>query len=487
MPKLAAVGPGTAEALRGARARAGARRRRLDAGRAARGAAAAGGARSRRGRGRRAHAARRRARRRLRRRCTGRACCGRRAAARAISSCSPPAPPPVPSPRSASTFPPSRSGPQTTIAAEAAGLEVVAEAATHDLDGLVAAVRSAAVFITFLTDFGLADDFVGTCHGVIKTIAPEAQIIDITHGISPRQVLQGALVLANTICLHAARAFTSRSSIPASARRAGRSRCATRRGGSTSARTTGCSFRRPSAAAGSWRRTSSRAPPTRSRSVSRTFHGRDLFAPAAAHLALGVPIEQLGPPVDPESLIRLDVPEPEVGGDRIRATVLDVDRFGNVGLNLTREHLERAGVVPGHAGRARVRRRALLRARGAHLRRREARRHRPLRELLPRDRRRDQPRQRRRDPRRAPGLAGHDPPRPALTLRAVARRPRVPDQQGRSRRGHTGPDVLSSSARLPPPGEVAQLVEHTAENRGVAGSSPALATRPEVRPRCARA
>ncbi len=55
------------------------------------------------------------------------------------------------------------------------------------------------MFITFLTDFGLADDFVGTCHGVIKTIAPEAQIIDITHGISPRQVMQGALVLANTI------------------------------------------------------------------------------------------------------------------------------------------------------------------------------------------------------------------------------------------------------------------------------------------------
>src|SRR5258707_6074122 len=53
-------------------------------------------------------------------------------------------------------------------------------------------------FITFLTDFGLQDDFVGTCHGVIKTIAPEVQIIDVTHGISPQHVLQGALVLANT-------------------------------------------------------------------------------------------------------------------------------------------------------------------------------------------------------------------------------------------------------------------------------------------------
>ena len=55
------------------------------------------------------------------------------------------------------------------------------------------------MFISFLSDFGLQDDFVGTCHGVIKRIAPEAQIIDITHGIEPQQVLQGALVLANTV------------------------------------------------------------------------------------------------------------------------------------------------------------------------------------------------------------------------------------------------------------------------------------------------
>ena len=53
--------------------------------------------------------------------------------------------------------------------------------------------------ITFLTDFGLTDDFVGTCHGVIKRIAPDAEVIDITHGIAPQQVLQGALVLANTV------------------------------------------------------------------------------------------------------------------------------------------------------------------------------------------------------------------------------------------------------------------------------------------------
>ena len=55
------------------------------------------------------------------------------------------------------------------------------------------------MIITFLTDFGLQDDFVGTCHGVIKRITPEAEIIDITHGIPPQRVLQGALVLRNTL------------------------------------------------------------------------------------------------------------------------------------------------------------------------------------------------------------------------------------------------------------------------------------------------
>ena len=272
------------------------------------------------------------------------------------------------------------------------------------------------MFITFLTDFGLADDFVGTCHGVIKTIAPEAQIIDITHGISPRQVLQGSLVLANTISymprgVHLAvvdpgvgtprRPLALRDAegrlyvgpdngllVPAA------ERC----GGIVEAHELA-------------------SPAYALASVSRTFHGRDLFAPAAAHLALGVPIEQLGPPVDPESLIRLDVPEPEVAGDRIEATVLDVDRFGNVGLNLTARAPRPRRGRHRDACRARVRRRALLRARRANLRRREARRHRPLRELVPRDRDRDQPRQRRRDARRPGRLAGHDPPRPAVTLR----------------------------------------------------------------------
>ena len=53
--------------------------------------------------------------------------------------------------------------------------------------------------VTFLTDFGLQDDFVGTCHGVMAGIAPDARVIDVTHGIEPQAVLQGAIVLRNTV------------------------------------------------------------------------------------------------------------------------------------------------------------------------------------------------------------------------------------------------------------------------------------------------
>src|SRR4051812_33804545 len=81
--------------------------------------------------------------------------------------------------------------------------------------------------------------------------------------------------------------------------------------------------------------------------VSRTFHGRDLFSPAAAHLALGVPLGELGPPIDMEELVHLELPRPAFEDGAIHATVLAVDRFGNAALNLTRDDFEQAGIVPG--------------------------------------------------------------------------------------------------------------------------------------------
>jgi S-adenosylmethionine hydrolase len=95
-------------------------------------------------------------------------------------------------------------------------------------------------------------------------------------------------------------------------------------------------------------------PAYRLEPVSRTFHGRDLFAPAAAHLAAGVDPAELGPEMDPGRLVRLERTGPQVDGDRVRASVVAVDHFGNLALNLRRQDLERVGVAAGDPVEVRV-------------------------------------------------------------------------------------------------------------------------------------
>ena len=200
--------------------------------------------------------------------------------------------------------------------------------------------------ITFLTDFGLEDDFVGTCHGVIARIAPDARVIDITHGIEPQQVLQGALVLAHTlpympVGIHLAVVDPG----VGTGRRAVCLRGVDGRlyVGPDNGLLVPVAGRLGGVAEG-WELAEAAY---RLEPVSYTFHGRDIFAPAAAHLARGLDPARLGPPIDPQTLVRLDLPEPVAGSDLLRAHVLIVDRFGNVKLNLVREHLEQAGLMPG--------------------------------------------------------------------------------------------------------------------------------------------
>ena len=201
------------------------------------------------------------------------------------------------------------------------------------------------MFVTFLSDFGLRDDFVGTCHGVIKRIAPDAEIIDITHGISARAIVQGALVLANTVAympvgVHLAvidpgvggprRALALRDVD-------GRLYVGPDNG-----------LLLPAAEhAGIAEAHEIVNPEYALAPVSRTFHGRDIFAPAAAHLASGLAPAELGPPIDATALVRLELPLPELRPNRIGSTILYVDAFGNIQLNLTREHLDEAGLEPG--------------------------------------------------------------------------------------------------------------------------------------------
>ena len=81
--------------------------------------------------------------------------------------------------------------------------------------------------------------------------------------------------------------------------------------------------------------------------VSNTFQGRDIFAPAAAHIANGVSLSDLGPSVDVDKLQSLEIPDAWVHEDHLHGEVLQVDRFGNLQLNMSAPHLEKVGLESG--------------------------------------------------------------------------------------------------------------------------------------------
>ncbi len=198
------------------------------------------------------------------------------------------------------------------------------------------------MIVTFLSDFGLQDDFVGTCHGVIKKIAPETEIIDITHGIRPGRILQGALTLANTlpympVGVHLAVVDPGVGS--------SRRPLALRDGDGRVFVGPDNGLLLPAADRAGIVEAHELANPSYALSpVSQTFHGRDLFSPAAAYLAAGVPIGDLGPPIAIDALVHLEIPDPVVDDKHLSATVLGIDRFGNIALNLSSED---ARLAPG--------------------------------------------------------------------------------------------------------------------------------------------
>ena len=214
------------------------------------------------------------------------------------------------------------------------------------------------MFITFLTDFGLQDDFVGTCHGVIKRIAPEAQIIDITHGIPPRQVLQGALVLANTLPympvgrhLAVVDPGVGGGRRPLALRDAdGRYYVGPDNGLLLPAaeRFGGDRRRRTSSRIPRMRSTRSRARSTAATSSRRRRRTSRAASRSASSARRSTPTRSCGSTCRSRS-----------SGRRASSrTILYVDSFGNVALNLTRDHVDRGGDRARDAGRARSRRRA---------------------------------------------------------------------------------------------------------------------------------
>jgi len=208
--------------------------------------------------------------------------------------------------------------------------------------------KEAVTIITLTTDFGTGSPYVAAMKGVILSINPAATLVDVTHAVRPQDVRQAALILDDVAgrfppgTLHVAvvdpGVGTGRAIVYAAIGdrqfvapdNGVLSRVARRIKPSKIVRIT---------EPGYWLQP-----------VSSTFHGRDIMAPAAARLSLGLEPEKLGPPL--KKLVTLDWPEPVASPGKIEGEILDVDSFGNLITNIEAEML--AQVPPGRRVRVRL-------------------------------------------------------------------------------------------------------------------------------------
>lgn len=200
-------------------------------------------------------------------------------------------------------------------------------------------------WISFTTDYGTSDAFVGICKGVVAGIAPRARVIDVTHAVGAQDVRRGATVLASAVpylppSVHVAvvdpGVGTARRGVVIVA-------------GASVLVGPDNGLLLPAADAlggvsGCFELTETRF---RLRSVSATFHGRDVFAPAAAHLANGESANAFGAEVDPATLVRLPAPVLQVGDGVVSAEIVGTDHFGNVQLAAGPDVLGELGVREG--------------------------------------------------------------------------------------------------------------------------------------------
>lgn len=201
--------------------------------------------------------------------------------------------------------------------------------------------------VTFLSDYGLEDEFVGVCHAVMMRIAPHVRVVDVHHNILRQDIRHGAVVLLQTV------RYLPDSSVHlavvdpgvGSQRRA--VAIETGRGETFVGPDNGLLVPAASESGGIRRAFDISDRRFMLTPVSRTFQGRDVFAPAAAHIAAGVDPSEMGPEVPADDLVQLEIPEAWVHDDHLHAEVLQVDRFGNLQLNLSGEHLEKISISGG--------------------------------------------------------------------------------------------------------------------------------------------
>jgi S-adenosylmethionine hydrolase len=202
--------------------------------------------------------------------------------------------------------------------------------------------------ISFLSDFGLDDEFVGVVHGVLAKLAPDSRVIDVGHSTPRGDIRAAALTLTRAIqYLPEGVALVVVDPGVGTERKA---LAVESEWGFFVGPDNGVLSPAVAMTGGAGRIVAIENPEARIPSPGATFHGRDVFGPAAALLASGeAPIGELGPPVDPDTLHPLLLPLPEIQGAAVTGEAWWVDGFGNVQTNIGPDDLARLGLEPGSA------------------------------------------------------------------------------------------------------------------------------------------
>ncbi len=192
--------------------------------------------------------------------------------------------------------------------------------------------------VCFLSDFGLADDFVGTCKGVMLGIAPGVSIVDLTHAVPGFAVEAGAEILQHATRYMPADAVYLAVVDPGVGTRRRKIALKTEDGALLVGPDNGLLVPAAESLGGISGAVVLTDERYHLKPISNTFHGRDVFAPVAAHLAAGAELSGLGEAVDPSSLVQLDPPGAlSNAGEDFVTRIIAIDRFGNARLSLAQE------------------------------------------------------------------------------------------------------------------------------------------------------
>jgi len=187
--------------------------------------------------------------------------------------------------------------------------------------------------IVFVTDFGLDNEWVGMCHAVMVRVAPDARIVDLSHFVKPLDVMSGARLLSDSLRFLPDDAILLAVVDPT----VGKVRniaVEASNGRLLVGPDNGLLCPAWHASGGVTRAVEITASEVIIRPVAPSLHARDVLCPAAAHLAAGMPLEQLGRAIDRNGLAEVRAPSPRVEDGQIRCEVIDYNRFGNIHLNV---------------------------------------------------------------------------------------------------------------------------------------------------------